>query len=255
MAWSSSSISSPCRISRIFSTSCAHSDKRIRRQKMINKLAVFCFAALLLIARAAHADSVTLQFSGSVTQVPVDQVFGDMGAGDPFKGTITFDPSAADQAPDVPSVGSYVFNSPFGMDVSIGKHNFEASGFLNIEIVDSFVDQLTVLATSETGSLTMSLFFLDNSGTALDNDHLPLSLSSLAGFDQRDFHLDGFLGDGEIDVEGEIAATPEPSSLALLCALALAMCVIARRTARACPRPSRHPLRYSSPLSLRSRLR
>jgi hypothetical protein len=50
--------------------------------------------------------------------------------------------------------------APFGMTVTIGVHNFSTSGLLNIGILDSFVDQYTVLAVSSAGDLTLELFFV-----------------------------------------------------------------------------------------------
>ena len=46
------------------------------------------------------------------------------------------------------------------MTVTIGVHNFSTSGLLNIGILDSFVNQYTVLAVSRAGDLTLELFFV-----------------------------------------------------------------------------------------------
>jgi hypothetical protein len=197
------------------------------------------FAACLAIG-PARANPVTFQFSGTVTQVPVDQVFGDITFGEAFSGTLTFDPTAADQVPADPSIGSYTFGAPFGLTVDIGVHNFEATGSLNIEVVNSFVDQYTVLATDQTGALIMNLFLLDNTGTALGDDHLPQPGPSLASFGERDFHLDDFLDSGEIQVEGQIdapsiQATPEPSSTVLSAPILLAIFTVAFRRRRRGP--------------------
>jgi hypothetical protein len=56
--------------------------------------------------------------------------------------------------------GSYISTGPaFGMTVSIGAGavTFSESGFLNIGILNSFVDQCTVLASSP--ALMLDLFF------------------------------------------------------------------------------------------------
>ncbi len=192
------------------------------------------FFVACLAAGPVRADTIAFQFSGTVTQVPVDQVFGDIAFGDTFQGTLSFDSAAADQDPGDPSIGSYSFSAPFGMTIDIGAHDFEATGSLNIEVVNSFVDQYTVLATDQTGGLIMDLFLLDNTGTALSNDHLPLGAPSLASFGERDFHLDDFLDSGEIQVDGEIdaspvQATPEPSTTILSAAILLAICTAALR--------------------------
>lgn len=204
------------------------------------------FAAFFMACLAggpARANPITFQFSGTVTQVPVDQVFGDISFGEAFNGTLSFDPTAADQVPADPSIGSYTFNSPFGLTVDIGAHDFEATGSLNIEVVNSFVDQYTVLATDQTGALIMDLFLLDNTGSALGDDRLPPGGPSLASFGERDFHLDDFLDSGEIQVEGEInapstQAVPEPPSTILSAPVLLAIFTMAYRNKRGQRAPS-----------------
>jgi hypothetical protein len=108
--------------------------------------------------------------------------------------------------------------------VAIGPSavTFSESGYLNIGILNTFVDQYTVLATSS--GLTLDLFFQDNTGAAFSSDGLPLSPPALAAFAQREFHLDqtDIAGD-ETQVDGTITSltcgsgcsastVPEPSS-------------------------------------------
>lgn len=206
---------------------------------MTVKTILLCFwmAPLFVLASPAYSDAITFQFSGSVTQVPVDDVFGDIGLGETFHGTLSFDSAAVDQLPGDPTIGSYSFSSPFGMTVSVGAHDFEASGFLNIEVLNSFVDQYTVSATSGTGDLNLQMFLLDNTGSAFADDHLPLNSLPLAGFAERDFQLDGLFGGGEIQLDGEIGApsteaVPEPSSIILLATALIAIFSIAYRRHR-----------------------
>lgn len=201
---------------------------------MNNILTISCIASLILLAPPAHADTIALQFSGSITQVSVDDAFGDIAFGDTFHGTLTFDSTAADLIPADPSIGNYAWNSPFGMTVSIDGHEFDASGSLTIGVLDSFVDQYTVFATSQTGDLDLELFLLDTTGSAFSNDHLPLSLSALAGFAERDFQLNGFLPGGAIELSGEMDApstqeVPEPSSFLQLAIPVLALARLRRR--------------------------
>ena len=177
----------------------------------------FCCTALLFIVLlgSAHAAPLLFQFSGTVTQVPLDGVFGDIGVGDAIRGSYTFDTSAVDLVPADPATGSYTSNAPFGMTVTIGTHDFATSGSLNIGILNSFVDQYTVLGTSATGDVTIELFLQDNTGSVFGNDHLPVSLPPLAAFAQKDFHFDAIFGDNEVQVDGELNAlnasdVPEP---------------------------------------------
>jgi hypothetical protein len=160
-------------------------------------------------------------------------VFGDVSFGDGLQGSFSFDTSAADLIPGDATSGSYSFGSPLGMHVSIGTHEFDASGSLNIGILNSFVDQFTVLATSADGALTLELFLQDNTGTAFSNDHLPSTAQQLAGFLQRDFHLNADFAGSEIQVDGRLSAlsssaVPEPAVqgpvvLTLLLLLVLAL--------------------------------
>ena len=186
-------------------------------------LIAICIAFLFIVVGPAHADTVTFNFSGSVTQVS-DQVFGDIAFGDAFQGTLSFDSSATDLVPEDPSIGSYAFSSPFGMTLTIGSHDFQATGSLDIEVVNSFVDQYTAFATDQAGGLLMDLFLLDTTGSALGDDHLPLGAPPLASFGERDLHLDDFLCGGEIQLDGAIdvpstQAIPEPSALIVLVAV------------------------------------
>ena len=175
----------------------------------------------------ARANPITFDFTGAVTQVPIDDLATGIQSGDSISGSFTFDSTAVD-AIAAPTSASYTSTgAAFGMTVSVGAVTFSESGFLNIGILNTFVDQYTVLASSPL--LTLDLFFQDNTGTAFSSDALPLSPPPLAGFLQREFHLD------EIDVAGDetqadgiidsltcgsgcvaSSSAPEPSSTGLL---------------------------------------
>jgi hypothetical protein len=182
--------------------------------KLSRVLFVFS-AALLAFTGTAHSSVITLEFTGSVAQVPLDELFGDINFGDAIQGSFSYDTSAADLIPADSSTGSYTFGAPFGMNVSIGAHNFITSGSLNIGILNAFVDQFSVLAMNTAGDLTLELLLQDNAGAVFTNDHLPSSAPSLAAFAQRDFHLDALFAGGEVQVDGRIGtlavqAVPEP---------------------------------------------
>jgi hypothetical protein len=176
---------------------------------------------------AMSASPLSLQFSGNVTQIPVDEIFGDITAGELIRGSFSFDPAAVDLVPTDPATGVYASSSPFGTTVTIGSHEFTTSGSITIGILNSFVDQYTVFAASPSNDLTLELFFQDNTGTALSNDHLPLTLPALSDFQQKDFHLDAIFDRGEVQVDGQVGgsdaqAVPEPASAALsACSFAL----------------------------------
>jgi hypothetical protein len=176
-------------------------------------------SAILFVTGMAKSETITLQFSGNVTQVPVDEVFGDINAGDAILGSFSYDTSAVDLIPLDSSTGSYIFSAPFGMNVSIGAHTFNTAGSLNIGILNSFVDQYSVLATNETGDLTFEILLQNNESVVFTDDHLPSSAPPLAGFDQRDFHFDGLFDGGEVQADGTLSTlaaqdAPEPGTLA-----------------------------------------
>jgi hypothetical protein len=205
-----------------------HVEVKDIKTRMKKALMICCAALLLVILNQAKAVPITFNFSGHATQIPVDEIFGDINSGDTMHASVSFDNSVADLLPADPTTGSYNFRAPFGMTISIGAHDFAAFGSLNIGIVNGFVDQFTVLATSASGDLTLELFFQDNGGTAFNTDQLPSSLPPLAGFTQRDFHIDAEsnLGeaqiDGQLDVPGvETVSEPRGSALILAGALVL----------------------------------
>jgi hypothetical protein len=178
-------------------------------------------AVLLALSGGADAALVTVQLTGTVTQVPLDELFGDISTGDAIAGSYTFDTTAADLVPGNAATGSYTWTAPLGMMVTIGSHGFQAFGLLNIGILDSFVDQYTVFARNAAGDTTLGLFLQDNSHTVFSDDSLPFTAPALSGFTQRDFHLIATTAGGELQVDGQISslvthAVPEPSALGLV---------------------------------------
>jgi hypothetical protein len=197
-------------------------------------LTISCVASLFALLSPANADLVTFQFSGNVTQVPLDEVFGDIAPGDAIQGSYRFDTSAADLAPADPAIGSFTFSAPFGMTATIGAHDFSTSGSLNIGILNSFVDQFTVLGLSSAGDLTLELFLQDNTGSVFTNDHLPLTDPLLSSFTEKDFHLDAIIAGREVQVDGllgtpDAQVVPEPRQGPVLWGSIILLVVVARR--------------------------
>jgi hypothetical protein len=172
----------------------------------------------------ARAGPITFNFTGTVSQVPIDDFATGIQFGDSITGSFTFDSAAVD-AIAASTAGSYTSTGPaFGITAAIGPSAllFLAPGSMNIGILNTFVDQYTGHASSAT--LVLDLFFQDNSGAVFSSDGLPLSPPPLAAFAQREFHLDQTDGAGaETQVDGAItsltcgsgcAATtvPEPST-------------------------------------------
>jgi hypothetical protein len=189
------------------------------------------------LAGWARADTLIFQFTGNVGDVFENDIFGDIAAGDLIQGSFRFDSTAPDLVPADPSTGSYNFNAPFGMDVTIGAHLFSASGLLNIGVFNGAVDQYAVQGVNDSGTLDMEMFLMDSGGTAFSDDHLPLAVPSLSSFDVRSFQFADQLNEGAIALDGTISAfsdpvaTPEPSEWAALLLASLAMVVATRRRA------------------------
>src|SRR5689334_18794288 len=106
--------------------------------------------AAVLASWPACASTITFNFTGTVTQVPVDDIGTGIQSGDSITGHFTFDSTVADGIAS-PLSGSYTSTgTSFGMSVTIGAGAllFSESGSLNIGILNSFVDQYTVTASS-----------------------------------------------------------------------------------------------------------
>jgi len=172
------------------------------------------------LVTAARANPVTVLFTGTVTQVPVDEVFGDVGVGSAITGFYIFNSLASDGAPADSTTGSYsMFGLPYTFSATVGGHSFSINDFLNIAVFNSFVDQYSVFAQQSGGDLTLEILLQNNSATAFGTDALPLALPSLGNFAQRDFHLTGLIDDGQVQFDGSIdtlQVAPEPASFTLL---------------------------------------
>ena len=160
-----------------------------------------------LLPSAARANAATFNFTGTVTQVPIDDLATGIQPSELISGSFTFQPAALD-AISAPTTGSYTSTgASFGMLVTIGPAAklFSVSGGLNIGILNAFVDQYAVHAAS--GSLILDFLFQDNSSAVFSSDGLPQSPPPLAGFAQRDFHLDQTdTNTDETQIDGTISA-------------------------------------------------
>lgn len=187
-------------------------------------------AAVLVCATAVQAAPVTFGFTGSITQVGLDELGTGVAFGDGFSGQYTFDDAAVDAIADT-AQGSYsAFGGGYGLSVDIGSSSFAVSGYLNVGTGNGLpADQYTVFASD--GVFDIGLFFQDVDGGSFADDGLPLLPFSLAGFETRDFYLRDTAG-SVLDLGGEITALtclsgcgptpmPEPGSL-WLAGLALA---------------------------------
>ena len=198
---------------------------------------VIAIGACCLLAGAMRAGPITFQFTGTVTQVPVDEVFGDIDFGQNISGSYTFESTSIDGDSGDPATGSYRAPSgdPYSFNVTVGGHSFSTNFLLGIGVFNAAVDQYTVLAEDSGAAETFSIFLQNPTGTVFSNDSLPLSAPPLKAFSPSlvAFQMDVNTVDGEVQVDGTIdslssAAVPEPSTFTLLAA-GCAVLWIARR--------------------------
>lgn len=187
-------------------------------------------------ADSAHA--VDFNFSGTVTQPGA--FFPGSSVGDPFTGTLYYDPTRPDTDPD-PSLGNYNMSDPshtyLALSISVGGVTI---GLINPSLScsilvsnlpggDTFTAGGEVLAPS---SITLS----DSTGAALTSDALPTNLD-IANWDSGVITVRDFVGVSEVPFIGTINGTravPEPtiSTLLAMASVALALDWL-RRTKKA----------------------
>lgn len=167
---------------------------------------------------SASAAPITFQFTGFVTQVPVD----DFGTGiqflDPFQGTYTFDSNTPDSFPADSSIGVYdSITVAAGMTVDIGSNHFSTMGsqFLNVSIQNSSTDSYNILAENFVSpGLIFSIHLEDPTGAAFSSDALPLNPPGLSAFNPGDFTLsESDLSGNELEVLGHLSSLETCTSL------------------------------------------
>jgi hypothetical protein len=192
----------------------------------------YALIAVLLVGLVspASASLITFGFTGSVTDVPVDELGIGVGFGSAIEGSYTFESTAADLIAGGSSASYQMAGAPYGLTVDIGGNLFGTTDSLAVNLFDAFVDQYGVLACSSdlscSGELSIQLFFQDPTGTALGDDLLPLVPPDLTGFASTDFHLFAFVNGSELQIggsietlvcaEGCVVPAPEPGALVLV---------------------------------------
>lgn len=151
---------------------------------VINVGRIFCLPALGLSC-LVQAAPVTYSFSGSVTDDP----FGLSSFGAPITGSFTFDSAAADGIAD-PATGSFASSGPgYGFSATVDGTNYVVSNAVVVTTGNGVAgaDQYGAIASDAT--LTLEIFFQDDSATALASDALPPEPPALAAFGFRQFRL------------------------------------------------------------------
>jgi hypothetical protein len=208
-----------------------------------NRLQICLFVAASIAASslAATAAPITFAFTGTVTQVSLDDpdIFGgSVGVGTPFNGSYTFESSASDGIV-APTDGSYA--SPFSLSVDFSGDSlgpFSVTGFA-VNTRNGNPDQYGVYGSDGTFEIQ---FLLESNSNPLSTDALPLTTPALASFAQRLFTFRDATGLGLPEVLGSIdsltctdgcAAVPEPGTLGLLAFGIVGSAIERRRRTRA----------------------
>ena len=210
----------------------------------MNNIFVWMIAALSWTA-VAHASPITFSFTGTVTDVPVNETTAIVNPGDAIVGTYTFESTAADSAAGSQE-GSYTSppGAPYGLAVTVGGNGFGTSDFLNIGVANFAVggDFYTVLACSPDAGCAdreIEIFLQDLDGTTLSSEALPLAPPPLGAFEIRGFHLFAVVDGNQLQIDGTTntltcttcvpTAVPVPATLALLTVGLALCCVLGRR--------------------------
>jgi hypothetical protein len=184
---------------------------------VIHSLRVIFFC--ILLAGVASSAPITFNFTGSITSVPIDNVFGDVGFGTVLSGSFTFDSATADGAPADPTTGSYSHvGAPYLFTVDIGGHVFTADQFFNVAVLNAFVDQYSAFGLAQ--NLSLEILLQDNTATVFNSDALPTAAPPLSSFTFGTFRLTATFDEGEVQYEGVLDSLtggdpnpiPEPSS-------------------------------------------
>lgn len=213
-------------------------------------------AALFLLSAAAHALPITFSFSSTVSDVEVP-LAGVAAVGDTIRGTFTFDPTALSAPSDAPGMRAIYPEAGSALTLTVGDYTARARGFY-ITILDDWTadgvflgDRFLVATTAESqieapnvGEYAFGSFALvvaDPTGTMFDSVAIPTGTTAFEGrsYDsavhvgfQKPLLLNAFLGAGIRAEAPTLRTVPEPSTIALLGASLLSVCLTSRRRAR-----------------------
>ena len=90
---------------------------------------VFLLLPIVVFLSPASGSPITFQFTGAVTQVPIDDVYGDIAFGNLNQGSYTFNSAALDLIPADFETGSYTSAGlPYGMTLTV--RSFRSLSFI-----------------------------------------------------------------------------------------------------------------------------
>jgi hypothetical protein len=187
---------------------------------MFTELRVCALAiSLFALSSHGHAEERTFVFSGVVSEVPAS-LAGSFAIDDPITGQYTFDTEAADQSPENPNLGRYIF-SVSSFEMSIGTYDLINVGDGDIGVEDNFEDQDAYRAVSFAAGdpivslepQVIALQLMDSTQTVFSSDALPVDPPDPQDFDSREITID-FFDTGFARLVGSLKTlrVPEPST-------------------------------------------
>jgi hypothetical protein len=200
--------------------------------------ALTALALLFVFQKTLRGSVVDYYFDGSITQGTSGPLFGSINAsvGDPISGAFHYQTVTADTDPANPKSGIYQQLMLNGFSVALNGHVvastqyrlqvIDDTNYANVgpsDALDIIADQTVTADGAPVASTIMVLEFFDHAGTIFADDSLPLSIS-LAGFpDGTRGEITDFGASNHFVFTLAHLYVPEPSSLAILGAGAVAL--------------------------------
>jgi hypothetical protein len=203
---------------------------------MRHTLVIRVMGVLLCCGGLAQADPITIQITGNVTSAGGSALPSMIHVGDIFTGTYTYDSSAINTSTQS-NIGTYVFNSPCGISLSLDGLEFKTdptqmSGGFGIDIYDDLVSNGTHDyyyvhgdRTVYTNGLWIDTIWWklgDSTHTAISSVALPITAPILSAWNYNYVQIaggDGGVGHVDFYIDGTVTQAtlvPEPFTCALM---------------------------------------
>ena len=185
---------------------------------------------ILLIASRAEAYPVTIYIEAEVDSVgdSGNYLEGKINVGDIITGYYTYESTTADTSPADPVVGHYRhYSAPAGVSLSAGGFIFQTDP-VNVDFLVGigndgpsgddgywFISYSNSALTNNTLVELISWQLIDDSGTALSNDFLPITAPVISDWQDNQLSINGEKGTFGIGAH-VTSAVPEPATIVLL---------------------------------------